>query len=70
MVIKMTVKENLTRIIRLEDDIEEVKDRLYNLETNHLELMAKLETIARIAKLLAIMVSATLGFDLGMEEMI
>ena len=59
----MTVKENLTRIIRLEDDIEEVKDRLYNLETNHLELMAKLETIARIAKLLAIMVSATLGFD-------
>tara|TARA_R110002110_G_scaffold388135_1_gene600242 strand:- start:271 stop:471 length:201 start_codon:yes stop_codon:yes gene_type:complete len=66
----MTVKENLTRIIRLEDDIEEVKDRLYNLETNHLELMAKLETIARIAKLLAIMVSATLGFDLGMEEMI
>ena len=68
--INMTVKENLTRIIRLEDDIEEVKDRLYNLETNHLELMAKLETIARIAKLLAIMVSATLGFDLGMEEMI
>ena len=66
----MTVKDNLTRIIRLEDDIEEVKDRLYNLETNHLELMTKLETIARIAKLLAVMVSATLGFDLGMEEMI
>ena len=66
----MTVKENLNRIIRLEDDIEEVKDRLYNLETNHLELMTKLETIARIAKLLAVMVSATLGFDLGMEEMI
>jgi tetrahydromethanopterin S-methyltransferase subunit G len=66
----MTVKENLTRIIRLEDDVEEVKERLYNLETNHLELMTKLETIARIGKLLAIMVSATLGFDLGMEEMI
>tara|TARA_B100001094_G_C17799210_1_gene608230 strand:+ start:454 stop:654 length:201 start_codon:yes stop_codon:yes gene_type:complete len=66
----MTVKENLTRIIRLEDDVEEVKDRLYNLETNHLELMTKLETIARIAKLLAVMVSATLGFDLGMEDMI
>jgi tetrahydromethanopterin S-methyltransferase subunit G len=66
----MTVKENLTRIIRLEDDIEEVKDRLYNLETNHLELMTKLETIARIGKLLAVMISATLGFDLGMEEMI
>ncbi len=66
----MTVKENLTRIIRLEDDVEEVKDRLYNLETNHLELTTKLETIARIGKLLAIMVSATLGFDLGMEDMI
>jgi len=69
-VINMTVKENLNRIIRLEDDVEEVKDRVYNLETNHLELMTKLETIARIAKLLAVMVSATLGFDLGMEEMI
>ena len=68
--INITVKENLTRIIRLEDDIEEVKERLFNLETNHLELMTKLETIARIGKLLAIMVSATLGFDLGMEEMI
>ena len=66
----MTVKENLNRIIRLEDDVEEVKERIYNLETNHLELMTKLETIARIAKLLAVMVSATLGFDLGMEEMI
>ncbi len=66
----MTVKENLSRIIRLEDDVEEVKERLYNLETNHLELMTKLETIARIGKLLALMVSATLGFDLGMEEMI
>ena len=61
MVINMTVKENLTRIIRLEDDVEEVKERLYNLETNHLELMTKLETIARIGKLLAIMVSATFG---------
>ncbi len=66
----MTVKENLTRIIRLEDDVEEVKDRVYNLETNHIELMARLDTLARIGKLIAFMVSATLGFDLGMEEMI
>ena len=66
----MTVKENLTRIIRLEDDVEEIKDRVFNLETNHIELMARLDTLARIGKLIAFMVSATLGFDLGMEEMI
>tara|TARA_R100000963_G_C4598345_1_gene72970 strand:+ start:154 stop:354 length:201 start_codon:yes stop_codon:yes gene_type:complete len=66
----MTVKENLTRIIRLEDDVEEVKDRVYNLETNHIELMARLDTLARIGKLIAFMVSATLGFDLGMEELV
>jgi hypothetical protein len=66
----MTVKENLTRIIRLEDDVEEVKDRVYNLETNHIELMTRLDTLARIGKLIAFMVSATLGFDLGMEELV
>ncbi len=66
----MTVKENLTRIIRLEDDIEEVKDRVYNLETNHLELITRLDMIGRVAKIIAAMVAATLGFDLGMEEMI
>jgi hypothetical protein len=66
----MTVKENLNRIIRLEDDVEEVKERIYNLETNHLELITKLDTLARVAKLIAVMVAATLGFDLGMEDMI
>lgn len=66
----MTVKENLTRIIRLEDDVEEVKERIYNLETNHLELITKLDTIARVGKIIAMMVAATLGFDLGLEGMI
>jgi hypothetical protein len=66
----MTVRENLTRIIRLEDDVEEIKEKVYDLETNHLELMTQLNTIARVGKLIAMMVAATLGFDLGMEEMI
>ena len=66
----MTVKENLTRIIRLEDDVEEIKERIYNLETNHLELITKLDTIARVGKIIAMMVAATLGFDLGLEGMI
>ena len=66
----MTVKENLTRIIRLEDDVEEIKDRIYNLETNHLELITRLDMIGRVAKIIAAMVAATLGFDLGMEDMI
>jgi len=66
----MTVKENLTRIIRLEDDVEEVKERVYSLETNHLELITRLDMIGRVAKIIAAMVAATLGFDLGMEDMI
>jgi hypothetical protein len=66
----MTVKENLNRIIRLEDDVEEIKERVYNLETNHLELITRLDMIGRVAKIIAAMVAATLGFDLGMEEMI
>ena len=66
----MTVKENLNRIIRLEDDVEEIKERIYNLETNHLELITRLDMIGRVAKIIAAMVAATLGFDLGMEDMI
>ncbi len=66
----MTVKENLTRIIRLEDDVEEVKERVYNLKTNHIELITKLDTIARVGKIIVMMVAATLGFDLGLEGMI
>ena len=66
----MTVKENLNRIIRLEDDVEEIKERLHNLETNHLELITRLDMIGRVAKIIAAMVAATLGFDLGMEEII
>lgn len=66
----MTVKENLNRIIRLEDDVEEIKERLHNLETNHLELITKLDTIARVGKIIAMMVATTLGFDLGLEGMI
>jgi len=66
----MTVKENLSRIIRLEDDVDEVKERVYNLETSHNELITRLDTLARVGKLIAAMVAATLGFDLGMEDMI
>lgn len=66
----MTVKENLNRIIRLEDDVDEVKERVYNLETSHTELITRLDTLARVGKLIAAMVAATLGFDLGMEDMI
>ena len=66
----MTVKENLNRIIRLEDDVDEIKEKVYDLETNHNELITRLDTIVRVGKIIAMMVATTLGFDLGMEEMI
>lgn len=66
----MTVKENLNRIIRLEDDVDEIKEKVYDLETNHRELITRLDTIVRVGKIIAMMVATTLGFDLGMEEMI
>jgi len=57
----MTVKENLNR---------EVKERVYNLETNHMELITRLDTLAKVGKIIAAMVAATLGFDLGIEDMV
>jgi len=63
----MTVKQNHERIVRLEDDVQEIQDRLTNLEMKHIDLMARLDTIVNGVKLILAIVGASLGIDVGIE---
>ena len=63
----MTVKANHERIVRLEDDVQEINERLTNLEIKHVDLMARLDVIAKGVKLIIAIVGASLGIDVGIE---
>ena len=63
----MTVKQNHERIVRLEDDFQEIQDRLTSLEIKHIDLMARLDTIASGVKIILAIVGASLGIDVGIE---
>ena len=63
----MTVKQNHERIVRLEDDVSEIQERLTSLEMKHIALMSKLDTIVNGVKLILAIVGASLGIDVGIE---
>ena len=64
---EMTVGENKTRIIRLEDDVQDIDNRLSDLEVKHIDLMARLDIILNGLKLITAIVAASLGLDVGIE---
>jgi len=63
----MTVKQNHERIVRLEDDVQEIQDRLTSLEIKHVDLMARLDVIVNGVKVIIAIVGASLGIDVGIE---
>ena len=63
----MTVKQNHERIVRLEDDVQEIQDRLSSLEMKHIDLMARLDVIVNGVKVIIAIVGASLGIDVGIE---
>ena len=63
----MTVKQNHERIVRLEDDVQEIQDRLTSLEMKHIDLMARLDVIVNGVKIIIAIVGASLGIDVGIE---
>tara|TARA_B100001142_G_scaffold177059_1_gene176840 strand:- start:1202 stop:1405 length:204 start_codon:yes stop_codon:yes gene_type:complete len=63
----MTVKQNHERIVRLEDDFQEIQDRLTNLEMKHIDLMARLDVIVNGVKVIIAIVGASLGIDISIE---
>ena len=63
----MTVKQNHERIVRLEDDVQEIQDRLTSLEMKHIDLMARLDVIVNGVKVIIAIVGASLGIDISIE---
>ena len=67
---KPTVASNHTRIVRIEEDLGDLEERVDIMDRQFTDVMARLDTILKIGRGIAVMVAASLGFDLGMEGMI
>ena len=63
----MTVKDNLNRIVYLEDDVKDLDKRMTELELQHAALMGRLDVIVKGNKLITAIVGASLGIDVGIE---
>ena len=61
----MTVKQNLDRIIHLEDDVRGLDERVGRLEGEFAVLMTKLDMVIKIGRITLGLVAAALGLDLG-----
>jgi len=64
---KPTVASNHTRIVRIEDDLSVLEEKVDVLDRNFNEVIIRLDTIMRVGRGIAVMVAASLGFDLGVE---
>ena len=61
----MTVKQNLERIIHLEDDVKDLDDRVGRLEGEFSILTTKLDMVIKLGRITLGLVAAELGLDLG-----
>tara|TARA_B100000902_G_scaffold392576_2_gene445208 strand:+ start:77 stop:292 length:216 start_codon:yes stop_codon:yes gene_type:complete len=67
MRMKPTVASNHTRIVRIEEDLTVLEEKVETMDKQFIDVMARLDTIMRIGRGIAVMVAASLGFDLGIE---
>ena len=64
---KQTVSSNHTRIVRIEEDLGDLEDRVTAIELQHAQLMGRLDVIIKGIKLITAIVGASLGIDVGIE---
>ena len=62
-----TVATNRERIVRVEDDVSALDERVNTLEKLHLEHMAKLEILIKMGRAIMAVAAATLGLNIGIE---
>ena len=62
-----TTHTNLDRIVRVEDDVGALDERVNTLEMLHIEHMAKLDVLLKIGRAILAIAGATLGLELGIE---
>ena len=62
-----TVASNRERIVRVEDDVSALDERVNTLEVLHIEHMAKLDVLIKMGRAIMAVAAATLGLELGIE---
>ncbi len=64
---KPTVASNHARIIKVEEDLTVLEEKVEILDKQFSEVLIRLDMILKIGRGVAIMVATSLGLDLGIE---
>ena len=67
MMANATVATNRERIVRVEEDVTVLEERVNTLEKLHLEHMAKLDVLLKLGRAILAIAGATLGLEVGIE---
>ena len=70
MMANATVASNRERIVRVEDDVSALDERVNTLEVLHIEHMAKLDVLIKMGRAIMAVAAATLGLNIGIEGVI
>ncbi len=64
---KPTVASNHARIIKVEEDLTVLEEKVEILDKQFSEVLVRLDMILKIGRGVAVMVATSLGLDLGIE---
>jgi len=64
---KPTVASNHARIIKVEEDLTVLEEKVEILDRQFSEVLVRLDMILKIGRGVAVMVATSLGLDLGIE---
>jgi hypothetical protein len=64
---KPTVATNHARIIKVEEDLTVLEEKVEILDRQFSEVLVRLDMILKIGRGVAVMVATSLGLDLGIE---
>ena len=62
-----TVATNRERIVRVEEDVSSLEERVSYLERSHLELISKIDILIKMGRAIMAVAAATLGLNIGIE---
>ena len=64
---KPTASSNHTRIVRIEEDLGDLEDRMTIIAGSMTDLLARIDIIIRMGRVTLAIVAAALGMDIGVE---
>ena len=62
-----TVASTRERIVRVEEDVTALEERVNHLDRSHIELVSKLDIIIKMGRAIMAVAAATLGLNIGIE---